>query len=84
MQVTLMIPPAMGCPHDYELTVKDMRKVAGADVFVANGLGMEEYLFIVVLLWLGAYGAGPLSLDAFFARRLERSERPLPGRVAEA
>lgn len=42
--VTLMIPPAMGCPHDYELTVKDMRTVAGADVFIANGLGMEEYL----------------------------------------
>lgn len=47
-------------------------------------LGMEEYLFIVVLLWLGAYGAGPLSLDALFAKRLERAERPLPGRVAEA
>ena len=47
-------------------------------------LGMEEYLFIVVLLWLGAYGAGPLSLDAVFAKRLERVERPLPGRTAEA
>jgi putative oxidoreductase len=46
-------------------------------------LGMEEYLFIVVLLWLGAYGAGPLSLDALFARRLERGERRLP-RPAEA
>ncbi|MCY2931300.1 MAG: zinc ABC transporter substrate-binding protein [Planctomycetota bacterium] len=44
VQVTLMIPPAMGCPHDYELTVKDMRTIAGAGVFVANGLGMEEYL----------------------------------------
>ncbi len=47
-------------------------------------LGMEEYLFIVVLLWLGAYGAGPLSLDAVLAKRLDRGERPLPGRVAEA
>ncbi len=46
-------------------------------------LAMGEYLFIVVLLWLGAYGAGPLSLDALFARRLERGERPLP-RPAEA
>ena len=44
VQVALMIPPGMGCPHDYELTVKDMRTIAGADVFVANGLGMEEYL----------------------------------------
>lgn len=40
--------------------------------------GFAEYLYIVLCLWLGAYGAGPLSLDAFFAKRLERSERPLP------
>jgi putative oxidoreductase len=33
--------------------------------------GMEEYLYIVVLLWLGAYGAGPISLDAVFARRMD-------------
>ncbi|HTR02429.1 MAG TPA: DoxX family protein [Thermoanaerobaculia bacterium] len=36
---------------------------------------MAEYLYIVILLWLGAYGAGPISLDAFFARRLEREEK---------
>jgi len=40
--------------------------------------GFAEYLYIVLCLWLGAYGAGPLSLDAVFARRLERTERPLP------
>ena len=40
--------------------------------------GMAEYLYIALCLWLGAYGAGPLSLDAFFAKRFERSERPLP------
>ena len=40
--------------------------------------GMAEYLYIALCLWLGAYGAGPLSLDAFVAKRLERSERPLP------
>ena len=43
--------------------------------------GMAEYLYIAILLWLGAYGAGPLSLDAVFAKRLERSERPVPGRA---
>lgn len=42
--------------------------------------GMEEYLYIVILLWLGAYGAGPISLDAVFAKRLEAGERPLPAR----
>lgn len=46
----------------------------------ADLFGMEEYLYIVILLWLGAYGAGPLSLDAVFAKRLEAGERPLPAR----
>lgn len=44
--------------------------------------GVVEYLYIVILLWLGAFGAGPISLDAVFARRLERDERPVPGRSA--
>jgi putative oxidoreductase len=40
--------------------------------------GMAEYLYIALCLWLGAYGAGPLSLDAVFAKRFERGERPVP------
>ena len=40
-----------------------------------------EYLYIALALWLGAYGAGPISLDAFFARRFESGERPVPGRT---
>lgn len=44
VEVQLMIPAAMGCPHDYSLTPDDLRKIAAADVFVANGLGMEEFL----------------------------------------
>ena len=43
-QVDIMVPSAMGCPHDYTLTPQDLRKIAAADVFVANGLGMEEFL----------------------------------------
>src|SRR5262249_44727889 len=31
--------------------------------------GTIEFLYIVILLWLGAYGAGPISLDAIFAKR---------------
>lgn len=42
--VDLMLPAALGCPHDYALTPSDMRKIAAADLFVANGLGMEEFL----------------------------------------
>src|SRR5262249_11055952 len=38
--------------------------------------GFIEFLYIALALWLGVYGAGPLSLDAVFARRFERPERP--------
>ena len=37
--------------------------------------GTIEYLYIVILLWLAAYGAGPISLDAVFARRMDAAER---------
>jgi ABC-type Zn uptake system ZnuABC Zn-binding protein ZnuA len=42
--VTLMLPAGLGCPHDYVLTPQDMAKVAGADILVVNGLGLEEFL----------------------------------------
>jgi zinc transport system substrate-binding protein len=42
--VELLLPAALGCPHDYALTPSDMRKIASADLFIANGLGMEEFL----------------------------------------
>ena len=42
--VDLMLPASLGCPHDYALTPGDMRKIASADLFIANGLGMEEFL----------------------------------------
>jgi zinc transport system substrate-binding protein len=42
--VVPMLPASMGCPHDYALTPGDMKKIASADLFVANGRGMEEFL----------------------------------------
>jgi ABC-type Zn uptake system ZnuABC Zn-binding protein ZnuA len=42
--VESMLPASMGCPHDYALTPGDMRKIAAADLFVVNGLGMEDFL----------------------------------------
>jgi ABC-type Zn uptake system ZnuABC Zn-binding protein ZnuA len=39
-----MLPSDMGCPHDYVLTPADMEKIRGSDVFIANGLGLEEFL----------------------------------------
>lgn len=44
VQVELMIPAQLGCPHDYALTPQDMRKLAEAEVFIINGLGLEEFL----------------------------------------
>ena len=44
VHLDLMIPAAMGCPHDYALAPGDMRKLAKADMLIINGLGMEEFL----------------------------------------
>ncbi|GAB4233698.1 MAG: metal ABC transporter substrate-binding protein [Deltaproteobacteria bacterium] len=42
--VLSLLPASLGCPHDYALTPGDMRKIASADLFIANGYGMEEFL----------------------------------------
>jgi len=44
LTVESMLPASMGCPHDYALTPGDMRKIASADLFIVNGLGMEDFL----------------------------------------
>jgi zinc transport system substrate-binding protein len=44
IQVKLLLPPHQGCPHDYDLTPGDLIKISRADLIVANGLGMEEFL----------------------------------------
>jgi ABC-type Zn uptake system ZnuABC Zn-binding protein ZnuA len=49
VSVDLMLPASLGCPHDYALTPGDMRKIAAADLFIANGYGMEEFLGAPVL-----------------------------------
>ena len=42
--VTNLTPPLTGCLHDYSLTTNDMKKFVSADIFVANGVGMESFL----------------------------------------
>lgn len=42
--VTNLTPPLTGCLHDYALTTNDMKKFVDADIFVANGAGMESFL----------------------------------------
>jgi zinc transport system substrate-binding protein len=44
VNVSLMIPAQLGCPHDYALKPQDMQKLSKADVLVINGLGMEEFI----------------------------------------
>jgi len=44
VSVEMMLPAALGCPHDYALTPGDMRKIARADLLLANGRGMEDFL----------------------------------------
>jgi len=44
IEVALMIPAQLGCPHDYALVPQDMKKLAKADVLVINGLGLEEFM----------------------------------------
>lgn len=44
LQIELMLPAQLGCPHDYALTPQDMRKLESAQIFIINGLGMEEFL----------------------------------------
>ena len=48
VQVTNMTKPQTGCLHDYQLTTDDMKTLEKADVFVANGAGMESFLDKVI------------------------------------
>jgi len=44
VSVQNLTPPLTGCLHDYTVTTNDMKKLARAQVFVANGAGMESFL----------------------------------------
>ncbi len=44
VSVQSLTSPFTGCLHDYTVTTNDMRKLADAQVFVANGAGMESFL----------------------------------------
>ncbi len=43
VNVECLLPFNIG-PHDYALTPSDMKKLAKADLFIINGLGVEEFL----------------------------------------
>lgn len=43
-RVELFIPAQTGCPHEFAPSPADLRKLAGADAIVINGLGLEAFL----------------------------------------
>lgn len=48
VELVNMTKPQTGCLHDYQLTTEDMRTLSDADIFVANGAGMEAFLDKIV------------------------------------
>lgn len=44
IEVKSLINLNTGCLHDYQLTTKDMKLIASADILVINGGGMESFL----------------------------------------
>jgi zinc transport system substrate-binding protein len=44
VRVEMLLPPNLGCPHDYDLTPGEMKRISQAEVIVVNGLGLEEFL----------------------------------------
>ena len=41
--VSLMLPASKGCPHGYDLTPGDGKRIAEAKIVVLNGGGLEEF-----------------------------------------
>lgn len=48
VEVENMTKPQTGCLHDYQMTPADMKKLENANIFVANGAGMESFLQDVI------------------------------------
>lgn len=44
VEIDNMAEPQTGCLHDYQLRPRDLVCLEGADVFLANGGGMEDFL----------------------------------------
>ena len=44
VRVECMTEAVTGCLHDYQLTPANLKTLAGADVFIANGAGMETFI----------------------------------------
>lgn len=43
VEVKLMLPAEMGCPHDYDLKPDDVKLLSKADLFIINGAGLDNF-----------------------------------------
>ncbi|MDR2161681.1 MAG: metal ABC transporter substrate-binding protein [Desulfovibrio sp.] len=59
LQVDLLIPARAGCPHDYALNPREMLRLAGADLLILNGMGLDSF----VLRSLESGGKAPRLID---------------------
>lgn len=48
IELVNMTESNVGCLHDYTLSTSDMKKIENADVFIANGLGLENFMDKVI------------------------------------
>lgn len=44
IKVELLLPAELGCPHNYSLTPRDMKKLVEAEILITNGFGLEAFL----------------------------------------
>ena len=44
VSVECMTQPMAGCLHDYQLAPADLKALGKADIFIANGAGMETFI----------------------------------------
>ena len=44
VEVVNLTAPQTGCLHDYQLTTENLKTLENADIFITNGLGMENFI----------------------------------------
>lgn len=44
VKVECLTEPIVGCLHDYQLTPANLKALGSADIFIANGAGMETFI----------------------------------------
>ena len=44
LRVEILIPAGAGCPHGYALSPRDLLRLAGADLLILNGAGLDAFI----------------------------------------